>query len=320
MQQLGIDISKDNFDVALILVESNPDKAKRKDFSNKDCGFSKLKSWLDVRATGPIHAAMEATGPYWEALAVFLCELGITVSVVNPGLVKKEAESWNIRNKTDKVDALTIARFCLAKRPRAWVPPPAEVRELRDLVRHLDSLEHEKRQNANRLCAGVKSATVERSLEDVIAFLDREIVRLKERIRDHINEHPGLKSNADLLKSIPGVGEKTAAVLLGELQHLSNFANAKQVSAFAGLSPRTVVSGKFRGQTRLCKAGNSRLRRALYLPAVVAAKCNYAVRDLYERLRSNGKCKMSAIGACMRKLLHIAYGVLKTGTPFRVPA
>jgi transposase len=263
---------------------------------------------------------MEATGSYWEALAVFLCDQGIDVSVVNPGLIKKEAESWNVRNKTDKLDATVIARFCLAKRPRLWSAPKVEVRELRDLVRHLDSLEEEKQRHQNRLGSGALSDVVVSSLCEVIEFLDSQIDDVEKRIRDHVNKNPGLKANSLLLESIPGIGEKTAATILAELQEVSNFNCAKQVAAYAGVSPKKTMSGKFAGKTRMCKIGNSRLRKALYFPAIVASTFNPVVKAFYKRLLRKGACKMSAIGACMRKLLIIAYGVLKTGTSFEVPA
>lgn len=319
LNYLGIDISKDKFDVALI-VDEREFPFKQRVFSNDSKGFEKFKKWIESRSTGEVHAAMEATGSYWEALAVYLCDLGIDVSVVNPGLVKKEAESWNVRNKTDKLDATVIARFCLAKQPRLWSAPKAEVRELRDLVRHLESLEDEKQRHQNRLGSGAVSDAVVSSLCEVIEFLDSQIDDLERRIRDHIGNHPGLKADSLLLESIPGIGEKTAAIILAELQEVSNFTCAKQVAAYAGVSPKKTMSGKFVGKTRMCKIGNSRLRKAMYFPAIVASTFNPVVRALYKRLLRRGACKMSAIGACMRKLLAIAYGVLKTGTSFEVPA
>jgi len=320
LQYLGVDISKDKFDVALIQ-DDNSEKVKQRRFSNNGAGYAKLMKWLEARAKQEVHVAMEATGTYWEELAVFLYEEGLAVSVVNPGLIRKEAESWGVRNKTDGVDALVIARFCLAKHPRRWTPPSPQVRELRDLVRHLDRLEQEKQQNQNRLDAGVVSDAVKCSLEAVITFLDAEIRRLAASIEDHIDKHPGLRDDMRLLESIPGIGKKTAAVVLGEIGEITNFTCAKQVAAYAGLSPRRVVSGTLKGQTRLCKAGNSRLRKALYFPAIVAASSNPVIKEFYHRLCSNGKSKMSAIGACMRKLIQIVYGILKAGTTFdAVPA
>lgn len=319
MHYLGIDISKDKFDVALIVDESWQERFKKKAFSNDDDGFCKLIKWLSSRSLGSVHVCMEATNTYWEALAEFLNDSGFIVSVVNPSLVKNEAKSWGVRNKTDKADATVIARYCAAKKPQAWVAPSVEVRELRDLVRHLANLQEEMHRHKNRL-ETASSDVVRASLEQLIAFLDSKIDELEKGISDHIDRHPGIKNDAQLLESIPGLGIKTIAVILSELPDVANFRCAKSAAAYAGLSPRIAQSGSSKGSTRLCKFGNSQLRRALYFPAVVAAHHNPLIREFYDRLRRNGKCKMSAIGACMRKLLVIVYGILKTGTQFRVPA
>ena len=319
MQYLGIDVSKDKFDVALIVDDKEPSKLKKKVFSNDAVGFEKLSGWLESRATEPVHAAMEATNTYWEALAEYLSDKGLAVSVVNPALIKKEAQSWGMRNKTDKADAEVIARFCLAKKPKAWIAPTAQVRELRDMVRHLDSLQDERQRHRNQLDTATSDIVVT-SLERLISFIDVQIDELKKKISDHIDRHPDLKADYQLLDSITGLGEKTIAVILSELPDVSNFSCAKSVGAYAGLSPKRVESGKMKGTSRLCKFGNARLRKALYFPAIVAIRFNPLIREFYTRLRRNGKCKMSAIGACMRKLLIVAYGVLKTGTSFQVPA
>ena len=319
MQCLGIDVSKDKFDVALLVDESNLDRFKQKVFSNDHDGFVRLLGWLKTRASGPVHFGMEATNTYWESLAEFLSDQGMLVSVINPSLVKKEAQSWGERNKTDKADARVIARYCVAKKPQAWIAPSKETRELRDVVRHLSCLQEERQRHRNRL-ETASSDAVRSSLEQLIVFLDEKIDELENGIRDHIDRYPGLKSEADLLRSIPGVGDKTIAVILSELPDVSTFCSAKESVAYGGLSPRRIESGNCKGATRLCKFGNAQLRRALYFPAVVATQHNPLIRDFYIRLRQNGKCKMSAIGACMRKLLAIVYGVLRTGTPFRVPA
>jgi transposase len=319
VQCLGIDVSKDKFDVALLVDEANLDKFKQKVFSNDSDGFLRLIAWLKTRAPEPAHVCMEATNTYWESLAEFLSDQGFLVSVINPSLIKKESQSWGTRNKTDKADARVIARYCAAKRPQAWVAPSVEARELRDLVRHLSCLQEERQRHRNRL-ETASSEAVRSSLKQLIVFLDEKISELEKGIGDHINRHPGLKSDADLLRSIPGLGDKTIAVILSELPDVSNFRSAKSVAAYGGLSPRRIESGSYKGATRLCKFGNAQLRRALYFPAVVAIRYNPLVRDFYIRLRRNGKCKMSAIGACMRKLLTIVYGVLRTGAPFRAPA
>ena len=320
MQQLGIDIAKDKFDVALIVdASADPVKFRQRSFSNNGAGFEGLLRWVEAKAVDAVHVCMEATGPYWEQLAEHLSDRGLLVSVVNPGLVKKESESWGMRNKTDEVDARVIALYCLAKRPRAWIAPAPELRQLRDLERHLQNLEDERQAHLNRLDM-TASDVVKGSLERLVAFLDEQIRELKEQISEHIDSHPKLNSDCALLTSIGGIGMKTAAVIVAEMPDVSNFVSAKAAVAYGGLSPRRMTSGRFVGQTKLCKMGNSRLRRALYFPAVVAVRFNPVIREFYNRLRRNGKCKMSAIGACMRKLLAIAYGVLRTGTHFRAPA
>jgi transposase len=320
MQQLGIDIAKEKFDVALI-VDPDADVArfKQKSFSNDTAGFERLISWMATRVKGEVHVCMEATGSYWEMLAEYLCDQGMLVSVVNPALIKKESESWGIRNKTDEVDARVIALFCRAKRPGAWVAHSPEVRHLRDLTRHLSNLEDERQAHLNRLDV-VTSEIVRTSLKQLIAFLDEQIQRLGEQITDHIDKNPKLKSDCSALVSIKGIGAKTAAVILSEMPDVSNFSSSKAACAYAGVTPKRAASGIFVGQTKLCKVGNKKLRRSLYFPAMVAIRFNPAIQEFYNRLRRAGKCKMSAIGACMRKLLAIAYGVLKTGTQFRVPA
>jgi transposase len=318
VQYLGVDVSKDKFDVAL-LVDASGDKFKQKVFSNDSAGFARLIDWLSSRASEPVLVGMEATNTYWENLAEFLSDRSLVVSVINPRLIKNEAQSWGTRNKTDEADARVIARYCAAKKPPAWVAPSVEARELRDLVRHLSCLQEERQRHRNRL-ETVTSEAVRVSLEQLIVFLDKEIAELENGISDHINRHPGLKNDSDLLRSIPGLGDKTIAVILSELPDVTNFRSVKSVAAYVGLSPRKAESGSYKGATRLCKFGKAQLRRSLYFPAIVATRYNPLVRDFYRRLRRNGKCKMSAIGACMRKLLAIAYGVLRTGTPFRVPA
>jgi transposase len=319
MQYLGIDVSKDKFDVALMVDQNQQEKFRQRAFSNDAGGFKRLMCWLKSRATEPVHAAMEATNTYWESLAEFLSDQGMAVSVINPSLIKKEAQSWGMRNKTDRADARVIAQYTAAKKPQCWVVPSVELRELRDLVRHLAGLQGERQRHLNRL-ETASSELVRSSLEHLVVVLNAEIDEFEKKISDHIDSHPCIKGDADCLASIPGLGKKTVAVILSELPDVSNFRSAKSAAAYAGLSPKIIQSGQCKGATRLCKFGNARLRQALYFPAVVATRYNPLIREFYSRLRRNGKCKMSAIGACMRKLLAIAYGVLRTGTAFTVPA
>lgn len=174
-----------------------------------------------------------------------------------------------------------------------------------------------RQQEANRLSSGLMDEDVRGIINEHLAFLDEQIKQIKRLIQEHIKRHPGLREQQQLLASIPGIGELTAAKLLAEIGDLSNYESARQVAAYAGLTPRREVSGSsVRGRARLSKTGNAALRKALYLPAIVAKQHNPAIKAFCERLSKNGKSKMAVIGAAMRKLLHLAYGVLKSGKAF----
>jgi transposase len=310
---LGIDVAKANVHAVLIV-----DEIERKhSFANNDKGFAQLDGWLAHRKVGHVHACMEATGAYAEALAAHLADRGHTVSVVNPARIKGYAQSELTRTKTDPVDAALIARFCKALRPTAWLPPAPEVRELQGLVRRLESLTQTRQQERNRAQMPGVVAPVADSIAALITHLDQQIAALESQIRSHIDRHPKLRQQRDLLESIPGIGAKTTASLLGELPDLTRFTSVKQVAAYAGLSVQQHLSGSsIHGKPRLSKRGNAKLRKALFYPAMVAIRFNPLIREFAQRLRAAGKREKAILGAAMRKLLHIVYGVLRTGRPF----
>jgi len=314
LHTLGIDIAKLKFDVCLITTSG---KLKHKVLPNTSAGFAQLSAWLTKHEVARAHACMEATGTYGEALAMHLHAAGHRVSVINPAAVKAFAGSRLSRTKTDKVDAALIARFCLAQQPPQWTPPALEVRDLQALGRRLEALIEMRVAEENRLEAGSVVAVVRTSVEEHVAYLKAEIKRTEQLIGTHLKTHPGLRQQHELLESIPGIGETTAALLLAEIVDITQYRNARQVAAYAGLVPRERRSGSsVRGRTRLSKIGNARLRKALYFPAITALRCSEFFQNWAQGLRERGKCKMSVIGAAMRKLIHLAYGVLKTGKAF----
>ena len=312
---LGIDISKSTFDVTLLTADGKP---KHKAFSNTEQGFSHLEAWLGqqfVTAPSDLHACLEATARYGEALAHYLHQKGFLVSVVNPAAVRAFARSELSRTKTDKADSARIARFCRAHQPPAWTPPAHEIAALSALVRRLETLKQMQQMEQNRLEGA--TGPVRESLEAVLATLKEQIRKTEQLIREHIHQHSGLKEQAELLESIPGVGPATTAILLCELGDVRRFRSAKQAVAFAGLCPRLCESGSsVRGRNPLSKLGRSRLRKALYFPAMNALRFNPVLHALQERLKERGKRKMVILGAAMRKLLHLAFGVLKSKKPF----
>jgi len=311
---LGIDIAKLKFNACLI---NHNGKLRHKVFPNSETGFEQLRQWLSKQGVERVHACLEATGTYSEPLALFLHEAGQRVSVINPAAVKAFAQSRLSRTKTDRVDAELIARFCQAQAPPAWTPPAREVRELQALVRRLDALIEMRVAEENRLSSGITVEAVRQSVAAHLAYLVEQIKRTEELIRHQINAHPTLRQQSELLDSIPGIGEATAAALLAELTDIKQYGSARQVAAYAGLVPRERQSGSsLRGRARLSKIGNARLRKALYFPAVTALRCRTFFRAWAEGLQARGKCKMTVICAVMRKLIHLAYGVLKSGQPF----
>ena len=313
MDILGTDVSKSKFDVALL----RDNEYVLATFDNDSVGFVKLRKWLKKRKVIELHACLEATGRYGDDLALYLHEAGYRVSIANPARIHAYAVSQLKRNKTDREDAKLIAHFCATQDPELWTPPSQAQQELQAMVRHLESLQTMRQQESNRLQAGVPSMAVRETLEAHIVFVDEQIKQLTQRIRDHIDHHPDLKQQKDLLTSIPGIADVTATKLLAEIPSLERFHGASQLAAYAGLTPRQHQSGSsvFR-RGRMAKTGNAHLRRALYMPALVALRWNPTIMVFTDRLRERGKHKMVIVGAVMRKLLHIVYGVLKSQRPF----
>ncbi len=311
---LGIDIAKATFDVMLVREATSSQHAQ---FANSSQGFNKLRRWLKKRQVAQVHACLEATGRYGEMLADWLYQQGHDVSVVNPARIKAYGESQLRRNKTDKADAALIADFCRTQNPLLWSPPDPSWRELNSLVRHLEDLTVMRQQERNRLTSGVGSPTVLDNLKTHITFLDQQIEQVKQRIQDHLDQHPKLKQQKDLLISIKGIGPLTAGKLLAEFRDIADFDNVRQLVAFAGLNPKQRQSGSsIRAQTSISKMGRASIRATLYMPALVAKRYNPVLQPFVQRLQVRGLSNMEIVIAVMRKLLHLAYGILKSGLPF----
>lgn len=305
---LGIDIAKATFDVALIRGDG---KRRHKHFVNTVAGHQALLEWLAKQGAACVHACLEATGTYGDALATALTTADHRVSVANPRAVRAFADSQLRRAKTDPVDADVLADFCVAHQPPAWTPWPAEVRALQAVVRRREAVQDMLTQERNRRQAGELVAVVAVSLDRHITQLEVELAALDQQIRDHLDQHPSLRCQRDLLLTIPGIGAGTVARLLAECRSIAAFDNARAYAAFAGLVPAIRRSGTLRGRARLSKLGTPRLRFALYFPALTAMRHNPPLRVFSARLRAAGKPKMVVVAAVMRKLLHVVYGVLK---------
>jgi transposase len=306
---LGIDVSKRTLDVALIFEA----RTLCKQFKNSLEGFKLLAAWLASLQITRVHACLEATGIYGEAVALFLHEQGHLVSVVNPLRIKGYASANMQRNKTDRLDARLIATFCLTQEPDTWQPPSEAVKHLQSLVRRVEVLAEMRQAEENRFANA--SLEIKPSIERIIGLLKEEIKELEGQIKRHIDRNPHLKEQSELLQTIPGIGARTANLLLAEIE-FERYSSARALAAQAGVVPRQKQSGTSLKQTSLSKLGNARLRKALYFPAIVARQYNEIIKEFAERLKKNGKTPMQVVCAAMRKLLHIAYGVLKHKRPF----
>jgi len=313
---VGVDIAKAKFDAARPGADG---KYEHKKLANTPAGFAEFAARLEGFGGERPLLCTEASGAYGVPLAECLADPGWPVSVVNPARIAAFAKAGPGRAgpgraKTDKADAKLIARFAREKQPEARAPPPANIRLLQALLRRADDLQEMAQMGRNR--QGTASADLEGSVEAVPERLEAELEAARRRIKDHVGGDPDLRGRADLLASIPGVGEAAAARLLVALGPHYGFASAKQAAARAGLDVRIRQSGQWQGQSKITKCGDPVLRKALYMPAVAARRRNPAISAFRDRLRANGKSGRAIACAAMRKLPHIAFATLKSGKPF----
>lgn len=313
---IGVDVSKAKLD-CLWLKDLQTSKVKTKVLPNNPAGFATLIEWIGKNTGAAVSECsfiMEATGIYHEALAYALHAAGAQVYVVNPARVRDFARSLGSRGKTDKKDSMILARFGAVNSLQAWQPEAPEIRTLRALLARLDALVKDIQREENRL----EKAEISRASEDVIESIQLmlkalrdEKRRLERQIDDHIDHHPKLKHDRQLLESIPGIGTVLSRTMLAVI-HSRSFDTARQCAAYLGLNPVPWESGSsIKGAPRMSKAGPALIRAKLYMGAIVASQWNPDIKAHRERLLAKGKSKMSALGAAMRKLVHICFGVLK---------
>ena len=312
---LGIDISMRTFDVALLDEESIYSIGH---FTNSHEGFQSLRRWLSNHGVDSLHACMEATGRYGDDLAAFLRAEGYVVSRINPVRISAYGKSKLMRTKTDKMDAKLIADYCATQTPPPWNPPSVFRSELQSLSRYLNELKSARTREINRSKTGIPSQAVRRSIQEHIDFLDEKIKQIEGEIKQLAKDNDEHREQLELLVSIPGISTTTAVKILAELPDLSSFPQARHLASYAGLCPRQHQSGSsVRKKPRLSKTGNPYLREAFYMPAVCVMRGNNPLlQPFIHRMRSEGRKPIVIIGAVMRRLLHIAYGVLKTGKPY----
>jgi transposase len=307
---VGIDVAKSKFDVYLVKEAGGLQKI----FNNTQAGFKEFSAWIKKHSNNP-WICMEATGHYSEILADFLISESIKVSVVNPVQIKYFAKVKLSRNKNDKVDSKIIAEYCRLMGPRLFSSRSSQQKYVRELIQLEDTLRRQRTQLKLQLGC-TQSAAIKKEFEKTIKMLDKRLKSLGENIASTIETDSEWKRLIGLMTSIKGFGALSAYRLLAYLPNIKLFKNAKQLAAFIGVSPKQKESGKYRGQTKLSKLGSSRLRNILFMPALNAKRFNEALQPFVKRLQNNGLAPKAIVGAVMRKLVHIIFGMLKNNSPF----
>ncbi len=321
---VGVDIAAETFTATWARRDGTPIKPRT--FTQTPEGYRQFMASLQAMREAPDQTlvVLEATSSYWVALAVALHQAQFVVSVVNPAHVHNYAKSLPRRSKTDPLDAHVLRQFAIERQPTAWTPPPAVYHELRQRLVARDALLEMRQQARNHYHAllqwPVQIASVKDQLEAVIADVEVRIATLEHEIQAVLQQSAWTES-ALLLQSINSMGPLTTAWVLVLTLNFQACPTAKAAVAYAGLAPMLRESGKrIRGRPAIGHGGNKRLRTALYLATLNAARFNPVIRVFYERLIAAGKpgCPLGAVARCAaaRKLLQLAWAVVRSGKPF----
>lgn len=311
---LGVDVSKDTLDVGLHFPDQRMITGQ---FTNDLSGFKKLEKWSNKNGASDFSVCLEATGRYSDPLAEYFFKQGYQTHVVNPARTKAYRNSLQIRDKTDKIDGQVIAHFGATQSLTLWQPPTEHQREIKEISRHLDALKRDRTRIKNRLKSGVRSPLIIEALTQQLEFFDTQIKALEKQLTTLAATDDSTALEFKVLYSIIGFGELTAASLIAETEGFARFEHADQLVSHAGLSPMKHESGtSISRRTRISKTGNKRLRTLLYMPALSAIQHNPVIRKMAERMEKNGKPKKVIICAVMRKLLVIAFALVKKGELF----
>lgn len=306
---IGIDISKAKFD-AFISSEK-----LHGEYVNSLKGFKSFLKKCDRNTL----VVMEASGYYHTSLAYFLHDNGIKVSVVNPLVIKRFSQMQLNRAKTDKKDAQTIARYAEINEPSLWVPESNQVTAMKQVFTGLELLDKQIRQTNGQLeslsVAAFKDSVVVKELRALVQTLIKKQEKLNLQLVKLARTH--FESTYKNLQSIPGMGPKTAAMLIAITNNFTKFSHHKQLIAYVGFSPRIYQSGSsINGRGSICKMGKSQIRKLLYLCSWSAKKHNKKCVEMYSRLKEKGKPERVIKIAIANKLLKQAFAVAKSNQEY----
>jgi transposase len=297
---VGIDVSKDWLDVAVL----PSDEFFRVPYDRRHVA----KFVGEMIGLEPVRIVLEATGGYEMEIAAALSDAGLPVCVINPRQSRDFARATGELAKTDRVDARVLAEFGHALRPSVRPLPEEEARHLREIMRRRGQILETLLAEKNRL-QRTESKTVKASLQSHIRYLERQLKKMEIALSDQIKASPAWQEDVDLLTSVPGVGQLTAAHLTILLPEIGTMGR-RQIAKLVGVAPLSRDSGLRQG-SRSIWGGRAQVRRTLYMSTLVATKCNPVISALYIRLVDRGKPKKVAIVACMRKLLIISNAMIR---------
>lgn len=323
-QNVGIDISKKELAVCLIFLHQNLSvtiKGTRK-FHNNRLGFKAMFEWVEKKKDSslPLHFTMEPTGVYHENLAYFLNDIEQLVHIVLGNKAKKYAESLDTNSKTDKLDSKALARMGVERELESWNPGLPAYRKLKVLTRERSAILKLRVMITNQLEAMMNSAFPNKKstnrLKRLIKEFNSQIAKIEKDIESIVEKETELKSKILKITTIPGVGFATAIVIIAETDGFALIKSIKQIVSYAGLDIKIRESGKWRGKSKISKAGNVHIRKALYWPAYTSIAHTQTYKDFYERLFGRKEISMVASVAVQRKLLGLVYTLWKNGTVY----
>ncbi len=302
---IGIDISKASFDVSF---QEKGEKFSFFKFENRTNGFKKFSKLIDEGD----HCIMEATGPYYLFLAHYLFENGIKVSVVNPLQIKHFVRMRMVKAKTDKKDAQMIARYGQSEQPELWQPSEKYVMQLQQNHTAIEGLQKQLTILNNQWEAFSQIPDTDKEVMKMLKSLQKtirlKIVSLEMRMLEIVKNH--YKATFNSLNTIPGIGPKTAIMLIAITNNFKKFDDVKKLAAYVGLAPRIYESGtSIKGKGHIAKMGNKYLRKLLYLCTWSAKKYNIQCKQMYERLSAKGKPERVIKIALANKLLKQAFAI-----------
>ncbi len=317
---VGIDIAKEKFDVCLMSLDNqltSKIKGSRK-FTNSLVGFNEFVLWLKKNCNKdiPVQFLMEATGVYYEKLAIYLTDSNYNVFVVVPNKARRYLQSLGIKSKNDKIDAKGLALMCLQHKFDPWKPISKFYYELRLLTRHHQNTTEMKTALLNQLHAleysGYSSKEVEKQIKKVVALLDKQLIEGKNEIDAHIKKDKEVEGKVKMIQRIKGLSILSIATIIAETNGFELFSNMRQLVSYAGYDVVENQSGTHFGRTKISKKGNSRIRRILHMPSLIVVRCKEPVfENLYTRVFERTKCKMKGYVAVQKKLLELIYTLWK---------